>query len=66
MDELEVIFVDGVPQCPCGSHLFETTFQMIKDGWLFEWASCAKCGSTIKITPEFEKFVREQKWAVKA
>lgn len=65
-DEKEIVWIDGLPKCPCGSHLFDTTFQLLGEGkWLLEWVSCASCYSSIKITPEFEKWIRDQKWKVR-
>ncbi|MFA5323204.1 MAG: hypothetical protein WC373_11080 [Smithella sp.] len=63
-DERYVVWRNGTPRCPCGGHLFETTFQCLNREWLIEWIYCLSCKSSITITPDLERWIRNEKWGI--
>ena len=63
---LKMNFEDGKPVCPsCGSHKFDTTFELVGSGkWIIESIYCNECNTEIEVTDELDKYVRGEKWTI--
>jgi len=63
---VKVEWTSGDPRCPCGSSKFDATFELLGAGqWKIETIYCFECNERIKVTKEFESFLRGEKWTVR-